>query len=69
MNKLPYEYVSREVDKLYEKEFDPSDTETINKHCEFIVDFIRACGWTEEEFIRAMFGFEPIESKPNNQIN
>jgi len=67
MNKLPYEYVSREVDKLYKKEFDPSETEAINKHCEFIADFIRACGWTEEEFIRAMFGFESIE--PNNQIN
>jgi hypothetical protein len=66
VHKLPYEYVSREVDKLYEKQIDSSETEAINKHCEFIADFIRACGWTEEEFIRAMFGFEPLNSKEIN---
>ncbi len=66
MNKLPYEYVSREVDKLYEKEFDSSETGAIEKHCEFIAAFIRACGWTEDEFIRAMFGFEPLNSPSIN---
>lgn len=59
--KLSYEYVSKEVDKLYEKEFDLNESKTIDAHCEFIVSFINACGWTEEEYIRAMFGFAPLE--------
>jgi hypothetical protein len=65
VNKLPYEYVTREVDKLYEKEFDESDVGGIDAHCAFIVKFINACGWTEEEYIRAMFGFVPLESGLN----
>jgi len=66
VNKLPYDYVTREVDKLYEKRFDDSEVDAINKHCEFIADFIRACGWTEEEYIRAMMGFEPLDNKQAN---
>lgn len=62
MNKLPYEYVSREVDKLYEKQFDEKDIEGINKHCDFIREFINACGWDEIDYIRVMMGFE----EPNN---
>jgi hypothetical protein len=57
--KLPYMYVSREVDKLYEKQFD--DDVSIENHCDFIVAFLYACGWTEEEYIRAMFGFAPLD--------
>lgn len=59
--KLSYEYVSKEVDKFYQKEFDLNDTQTIDEHCQFIVTFINACGWTEDEYIRAMFGFAPLE--------
>jgi len=62
VTKLPYEYVSREVDKLYEKQFEENDLVSIDKHCAFIVDFLNACGWTEDEFIRAMFGFEPLSN-------
>ena len=58
MNKLSYEYVSREVDKLYEKEFDEKDIEGINNHCDFIRAFINACGWDEVDFIRVMMGFQ-----------
>ncbi len=66
MNKLPYEYVSREVDKLYAKEFAENDTAGIDKHIAFIVTFINACGWTEDEFIRAMWGFEPLNDPKAN---
>lgn len=65
MYKLPYEYVSREVDKLYEKQIDPKDLKAIDRHCDFIREFINACGWTEEEYIRAMWGFEPLDSGLN----
>jgi hypothetical protein len=68
MLKLPFDYVDREVDKLYQKEFDSSEVDAINKHCEFIADFIRACGWTEDEYIRAMFRFEPLDES-NHKLN
>lgn len=63
--KLPYEYVSKEVDKLYEKQFSEDDAVSIEQHCLFIVDFLHACGWTEEEYIRAMFGFAPLDNQSN----
>jgi hypothetical protein len=65
MPKMPYSYVSKELDKLYEKQFPVSDVEAINKHCEFIGDFIRACGWTEDELIEMTMGFKPDISKLN----
>lgn len=65
MTKLPYDYVTREVDKLYEKRFDEKDLVSIDKHCDFIREFINACGWTEEEYIRAMMGFAPLDTASN----
>ncbi len=64
--KLPYEYVSKQVDLLYDKKIDPDDDDSISQHCEFIADFINACGWTEEAYIRAMMGFEPLDNKNLN---
>lgn len=52
--KQPYSYVSREMDKLYSKKFSENDLLSINNHCEFIVSFLHACEWTEEEYIEAM---------------
>jgi hypothetical protein len=65
ITKLPYDYVSLQVDKLYERNFDENNIEGINNHCEFIADFIKACGWDEESFIRAMMGFEPLDKSSN----
>lgn len=59
MIKLPYAYVTQEVDKLYDKKFEENDLDGINKHCDFIREFINACGWTEEAYIRVMMGFDP----------
>lgn len=53
MNKLPCEYVLREVEKLYQKRFEDHETDAIEKHIAFIVEFIHACGWTEEEYMEA----------------
>jgi hypothetical protein len=64
MIKQPYYYVAAQVDKLYEKKFDESDTISINKHCEFIADYINACGYAEEEFIRIMMGFDKPPADP-----
>lgn len=58
MNKLPLSYVAKEVDKLYEKQFDKDDVEGINKHCDFIRTFINSCGYTEEEFDDYIAGYD-----------
>jgi len=50
--KLPYEQVSIEVDKLYDKKFPATATNReIEEHCQFIATFIEACGWDTESFI------------------
>lgn len=65
MNKQSWEYVSREVDRLYEKQFDPRDIKGIEAHCEFIRSFLHACGWTEQEYFDAYSGFVPLDSGLN----
>lgn len=55
MFKLPYEQLSVEVDKLYSKSFDEKDVKGISEHCEFIRNFIEACGYTTEEYIERMW--------------
>lgn len=65
MNKMPWEYVSREIDKLYEKEFSPEDTTSIEEHCISIVEFLYACGWTEEEYFDAYSGAAEKYRNPN----
>jgi hypothetical protein len=61
--KIPFNLLYIEVDKLYRKEFNPNDIKGINAQCEFIGEFIRAAGYTEDEFIRLMcFG-------SNNKLN
>lgn len=63
--KLPYAYVSSHVDRLYDKMFDEDDLVGIDKHCDFIREFINACGYSEDEFIRLMMGFEPLDTTSN----
>ena len=65
MVKQSWEYVSREVDKLYEKKFDDKDVQAIEAHCAFIVDFLHACGWTEQEYFDALSGFHALDSGLN----
>lgn len=65
--KLPYDYVSREVDKLYEKNFDEKDLVSIDEHCAFIATFINACGWTEDEFHN--FKYEVDQRYLNPKLN
>lgn len=64
-NKLPFEYVSLHVDRMYELPIDESNLEEINKHCEFIAEFIKACGWDEESYYSASLGFLPLDSGLN----
>lgn len=61
MAKVPFVLLAKQVDKLYEKQIDIDNIEEINKHCEFIAAFINASGYSEEEYIRLMFGFECLK--------
>lgn len=54
--KLPFEYVNREVDKLYDK---PLGNDRLEDHIAFIASFIEACGWSEDEFNDAKYGVAP----------
>jgi hypothetical protein len=53
--KTSFHILEPQVNKLYEKEFDSNDIESINNHCESIAQFIESCGWNVEDYIRAMF--------------
>lgn len=50
--KQPFEYVDREVDKLYDKKLDGS----LDDHIAFIASFIEACGWDEQEYMDVKHG-------------
>lgn len=52
MSRVAFEVVDLHVSKMYNKKFDENDIEGIHKHCESIAEFMKACGWTEEEFVR-----------------
>lgn len=45
MPKLPYQYVAKHVDEMYDSHMHLSDEAEIDKHCELISAFIQACGW------------------------
>jgi hypothetical protein len=52
MNKIPYPILAYEIEKLYAKEFsDWNDVKAIEDHCEYIAAFIKAAGYTEEEYM------------------
>lgn len=67
--KLPFEYVARHVDELFSKSEDVSDTE-IDKSCQLASTFITACGWSETEFWRVMYGHNPQADQAElNKLN
>lgn len=61
VEKIPFPILNLEVAKLYEKEFVPSDLKGIDNHCQFIRDFINACGWDETDFIMKMMELDDHE--------
>lgn len=55
IEKVSFAVLSFEVEKLYAKEFDPEKDMDIAEHCEFIMEFVKSCGWTEEEYMLRHF--------------
>lgn len=54
MIKQPYELVRKEVDKMFDKAFDENDDEGIFNHIEFIETYIKACGYSVQEYTELM---------------
>ncbi len=52
-NKMPFDYVMKEVDKLYDSHLDENDAEGIIDMLNTVTAFLEAAGWTEEDFIEA----------------
>lgn len=50
-SKMPFDYVMKEVDKLYDSHIDENDADGIIDMLNTITSFLEAAGWTEEEFI------------------
>jgi len=50
-SKMPFDYVMKEVDKLYDSHLDENDAEGIIDMLNTVTAFLEAAGWTEEEFI------------------
>jgi hypothetical protein len=48
---VSYEQLALEVEKLYSKQFNDHQVKEINEHCEYIADYIIACGWSVEEYL------------------
>lgn len=63
--KMPADYLLKEVDKLYAREIDASNTQEIEKHIEFIQSFIEACGWSSDEYIRMIMNVPLVDNKSN----
>lgn len=56
--KLPFDYVARHVDNLFEESEKLLDDAEIDKYCQLVSAFIIACGWDETEFWRVMYGHD-----------
>jgi hypothetical protein len=65
IRKVTPDYLLKEVDKLYAREIDPKDTRSIEQHCDFIAQFIEACGYSTDEYVRMIMGIAPIDNQSN----
>lgn len=55
--KIPFYQLNLEVDKLYLKPIDLTDEARVHEHLNFIEQFIVASGWSVEDYLRELFGF------------
>lgn len=51
-SRMPFDYVMKEVDKLYDSHVDENDVTGIIDMLNTISAFLESAGWTEDEFIQ-----------------
>lgn len=66
MKRIPFEQVEIQLLKIYN--FKETNESKIDDQCELANAFIESCGWTIEDYTRALMGFEDL-SKPNFKVN
>lgn len=55
MNKrISYEILALQMEQLWNKNFESADVQSINSHCEYMQNFIEACGWKIDDYIHRM---------------
>lgn len=75
MARVPYEMVTIEADKLLDKVFSAKDTVEMYELYGHYLDYLRACGWSEEEYDRETLrrvnlGWEEKQPPiPKSQVN
>lgn len=57
MKKVPFAIMEPHVDKLYQGWFAEKDLAELDRHILFIKEFLHACGYTTEEYIRELMNF------------
>jgi hypothetical protein len=68
--KLPFDYVAKHVDALFSESEELTNDAEIDKSCELVSTFIKACGWDEIEFWRIMYGHDsPADQKELSKLN
>lgn len=58
--KVPFAQVEIELQKLYD--YSITDPNKIEERLDLINEFVESCGWTIEEYIREMFGFDKVSN-------
>lgn len=57
-DRIQFEILNIEVDKLYAKKIDSTNNKALEEHCEFIAIFIESCGWSTDDYMRRVFEFD-----------
>ncbi len=67
MNKIAYEILVLEIDKLYPPHYILKPGQKLDDHLDYIETFIESCGWDVDEFIaeynhRTMLVLNPVSN-------
>ena len=55
--KVPFEIVDLEVTKMYKIDISRMTDEQVEKHFANIKEYVLACGWSPEQYVEKLFGF------------
>jgi len=61
--RVSYYVMANEVEKLFQKDINPTN-KVIGDHVSLISEFIKSCGWSEEEYWERWMAEGEIDGKP-----
>jgi hypothetical protein len=68
-NKISYPILALQIELLYQREFAEGNDKAIEDHCLYIANFIRSCGWTEEEYLERWMREQDGEEVSNGTVS